>query len=213
MHPNRVTHLALPSAVLSNVFQLLPQTDAPDPSNPCEISSAFNSWPLHLQPPPSNLTPLEKENASAPLTTRSMPSSTPFRTNSLTTIPKTLHPQLRTTTLNQAMFHTTRTTRTVTPRKPPTTSPHFPITLPRGLAKLTLLYRRIFLPSPQLSQTLPNHVAHLGSWTETSSPKRNYRTNYHNIYPTRSGLGHTRSDHSYKHPIRTGYPTDSGRAS
>ena len=125
-------------AVLGNVSQLLLQTDAPDPpSHPYKIYSAFNPWSLHLYPSPSNHILLQKESTSARSTTGSVPSSTPPRTSSPTKISKTLHRQPRTTALNQATFHTTRMTRTATPRKSPTTSPHFPINLPCDPANLT----------------------------------------------------------------------------
>ena len=59
--------LRLQPAVLSNVPQLLLQTNTPDPpAHLREISSGFNPRPLHLQPPPSNRTPLQKESANAP---------------------------------------------------------------------------------------------------------------------------------------------------
>ena len=108
--------LRLQPAALGNVSHLLRLTNASDPSShSCEILLVFNPRPLHLQLPPSNHTPFQKESASSLSPTGSVPSSTAFRRSFPTTIPNTLHRQPRKTALDQATFHTTRMARTATP--------------------------------------------------------------------------------------------------
>ena len=158
--------LRLQPAVLSNVSQLLPQTDAADPpSLPWEIlRGSFRSRTTYSRRLPT--TPnAPSPTVSAVINTARKISDSDSRDSSLAT-------PINSTQLSDVPHQDGEDCDT---RKSPTNSPHLPITPPttrhtkpslRSGKIGTLLCRRLFL-TPQPPQALCTHTAYPGHWTET----------------------------------------------